>query len=51
MRAMLRLMEYGLMAVSLLVVVGLIMRGPRSGEAKPAESAEADKGQGRVETD
>jgi len=44
---MLRLVEYGLMAVSLLVVLGLIMRGPRSGEAKPADSAETDNGQGK----
>ena len=40
---MLRLMEYGLMAVSLLVVAGLILRGPR-GAAK-AESPEEEKGQ------
>ena len=41
---MLRLMEYGLMAVSLLVVVGLIMRGPR-GAGKPAESSQPEKEQ------
>jgi len=40
MRAMLRLMEYGLLAVSLIVVAGLIMRGPRTPDAKPAESGE-----------
>jgi hypothetical protein len=39
-RAMLRLMEYGLMAVSLLVVAGLILRGPRTPEVKPADSGE-----------
>jgi len=36
---MLRLVEYGLLAVSLLVVVGLIMMTPRTPEVKPAESA------------
>jgi hypothetical protein len=44
---MLRLMEYGLMAVSLLVVAGLILRGPRGAEAKPAENSETEKGQGK----
>jgi hypothetical protein len=42
---MLRLMEYGLMAVSLLVVAGLILRGPRESGAKRAESPDAEKGQ------
>jgi hypothetical protein len=40
---MLRLMEYGLLAVSLLVVAGLILRGPGD-DAEPAESPEAQKG-------
>jgi hypothetical protein len=42
---MLRLMEYGLLAVSLLVVLGLIMRSPRDTAVKPADSSEAEKGQ------
>lgn len=43
---MLRLMEYGLMAVSLLVVLGLIVMTPRGSAVKPAENgSEADKGQ------
>jgi len=42
---MLRLVEYGLLAVSLLVVVGLIMMTPRTPEVKPAESTEAEKSQ------
>ena len=41
---MLRLMEYGLLAVSLLVVLGLILRGPREDAAKPGESPESEKG-------
>lgn len=44
---MLRLMEYGLMAVSLLVVAGLILRGPRGNAAKTEQSPEAEKGQGK----
>ncbi|HTD56898.1 MAG TPA: hypothetical protein VK670_16025 [Silvibacterium sp.] len=43
---MLKLMEYGLMAVSLLVVAGLILRGPRESGAK-MENSEAEKGQGK----
>ena len=42
---MLRLMEYGLLAVSLLVVLGLIFRSPRDASAKPAESGSAENGQ------
>lgn len=46
---MLKLIEYSLLAVSLLVVIGLIMSGPRSGRessstsdpALPEESADA----------
>jgi hypothetical protein len=41
---MLRLMEYGLLAVSLLVVVGLVLMTPRTPEVKPAENGEAEKG-------
>ncbi|HZD49313.1 MAG TPA: hypothetical protein VE178_11260 [Silvibacterium sp.] len=41
---MLRLVEFGLMAVSLLVVVGLVLMSPRGAEAKPAESSETEKG-------
>jgi hypothetical protein len=44
---MLRLMEYGLMAVSLLVVAGLILRGPRESAAKTERSPETEKGQGK----
>jgi hypothetical protein len=42
---MLRLMEYGLFAVSLLIVIGLILRVPRGAAAKPLKSPEAEKGQ------
>ena len=41
---MLRLVEYGLLAVSLLTVVGLIMMSPKAPAPKPADSGEADKG-------
>ncbi len=41
---MLRLVEYGLLAVSLLTVVGLITMSPRSPAPKPAEGSEAEKG-------
>jgi len=37
---MLRLVEYGLLAVSLLTVIGLILMTPRPPAAKPAESTE-----------
>ena len=37
---MLRLVEYGLLAVSLLTVVGLILMSPRTPASKPAESSE-----------
>jgi len=37
---MLRLVEYGLLAVSLLTVVGLILMTPRTPVPKPAESSE-----------
>jgi hypothetical protein len=40
---MLRLVEYGLLAVSLLTVMGLILMTPRV-PAKAAESSEAEKG-------
>jgi hypothetical protein len=40
---MLRLVEYGLLAVSLLTVIGLIMMTPRAPAPKPAESSEAKK--------
>jgi len=39
-----RLVEYGLLAVSLLTVIGLIMMTPRTPAPKPAESSEAEKG-------
>jgi hypothetical protein len=42
---MLRLVEYGLLAVSLLTVVGLIMMSPRTPAPKSAESGEAEKPQ------
>ncbi|HUA98294.1 MAG TPA: hypothetical protein VMA34_08210 [Terracidiphilus sp.] len=42
---MLRLVEYGLLAVSLFVVVGLIMRSPRAPAPGTAENGEAEKGQ------
>ena len=42
---MLRLVEYGLLAVSLLTVVGLIIMSPRGPDPKTAEGAEAEKGQ------
>jgi len=43
---MLRLMEYGLMAVSLLVVIGLILMSPRGSAAKPVESSsDSENGQ------
>ncbi len=42
---MLRLVEYGLLAVSLLTVAGLIMMSPRGPAPKPAENSEAEKGQ------
>ncbi len=42
---MLRLMEYGLLAVSLLVVAALILRGPRDAAAKAVEDVEPEKGQ------
>lgn len=46
MKSMLRLMEYGLIAVSLLVVLGLIVMTPRGSAVKPAESSSAaEKGQ------
>lgn len=41
---MLRLVEYGLLAVSLLTVAGLIMMSPKTPAPKPAESGEAEKG-------
>lgn len=44
MSAMLRLVEYGLLAVSLLTVMGLILMTPRVPAAKAAESSEAEKG-------
>jgi len=37
---MLRLVEYGLLAVSLLTVLGLIVMNPRTPAPKPAESGE-----------
>ncbi len=37
---MLRLVEYGLLAVSLLTVIGLILMTPRTPAAKAAESTE-----------
>jgi hypothetical protein len=40
---MLRLVEYGLLAVSLLTVVGLVLMTPREAARKPAESTEAEK--------
>jgi len=42
---MLRLMEYGLLAVSLLVVLGLIMRSPRDTAVKPTGGPDAENGQ------
>ena len=45
MRRMLRLVEYGLFAVSLLTVIGLIMMTPRGSAPKPAESSEPEKRQ------
>ena len=43
--SMLRLVEYGLLAVSLLTVIGLILMTPRGTAPKPAESAEAKEQQ------
>jgi len=40
---MLRLVEYGLLAVSLLTVIGLIMMSPRSSESKPVEGSDGEK--------
>jgi hypothetical protein len=42
---MLRLVEYGLLAVSLLVVVGLVMRGPRGAAAKAGDGSEHENEQ------
>jgi hypothetical protein len=41
---MLKLVEYGLMAVSLLTVIGLILITPRVPAAKAVESSEAEEG-------
>ena len=40
---MLRLVEYGLLAVSLLIVIGLILMAPRTPAAKRAEDSKAEK--------
>ena len=37
---MLRLVEYGLLAVSLLTVIGLILMTPQTPASKPGESSE-----------
>jgi hypothetical protein len=42
---MLRLVEYGLLSVSLLIVIGLILMTPRGSAPKPVEDAETEKGQ------
>jgi hypothetical protein len=42
---MLRLVEYGLLAVSLLTVIGLILMNPQTPAQKPADSSDAEKGQ------
>ncbi len=39
---MLRLVEYGLLAVSLLTVIGLILATPRVAPPKPAENVEPE---------
>ena len=39
---MLRLVEYGLLAVSLLTVIGLILMTPRAPAPKPAENTEPE---------
>lgn len=42
---MLRLVEYGLLAVSLLTVLGLILAGPADGQTDPHEESTAEIGQ------
>jgi len=41
---MLRLVEYGLLAVSLLTVVGLILMSPRTPAPKGAENTDPENG-------
>jgi hypothetical protein len=42
---MLRLVEYGLLAVSLLTVLGLILAGPADGHTDPQEEGTPEIGQ------